>query len=251
MELHDSATNRRRQRSGLLSLQSWHASSSNSGSYTVVLLDETGLRRPWRGPRHQRCRRPPKRRDPVASNPRSPAGARSHCAVGRGGRATTPVRTPDPDRSAAGVRGACRGRQRALPEGLRRVRVAGNGTLRVAGHRFVHPLDPLGRIEPAVAQLGEPAGCQGFCQLTRGRRCIPWQGCSATGGQERNVSNALLGALSAGDTQTHPEPERPRFVKPAVHDSRPLRRCCGRRRSLPSLDGNFTITLVVAELPAP
>ena len=187
----------------------------------------------------------------MASNPRSPAGARSHCAVGRGGRATIRSVRPILIGPQPVFEVPVEVRQGPFLESLRGILIVRDRTPWVAGHRFVHPLDPLGRVEPAVAQLGEPAGCQGFCQLTRGRRCIPWQGCSATGGQERNVSNALLGALSAGDTQTHPEPERPRFVKPAVHDSRPLRRCCGRRRSLPSLDGSFTITLVVAELPAP
>ena len=49
-------------------------------------------------------------------------------------------------------------RQRALPELLGGILVTGNRTPRIAGDRFVHPLDPLGRVEPPVAQLDEPAG---------------------------------------------------------------------------------------------
>ena len=50
-------------------------------------------------------------------------------------------------------------RQRALLERLRRVLVTGNWTLWVAGNRLV---DPFGRIEPAVTQLDESSGFQGF-----------------------------------------------------------------------------------------
>ena len=46
-------------------------------------------------------------------------------------------------------------RQRALLQRLRRVLVARNRTLRIAGNGLVHPLDPLGRVEPPVAQLDE------------------------------------------------------------------------------------------------
>ena len=53
-------------------------------------------------------------------------------------------------------------RQRALLERLRRVLVAGNGTLRVAGNRLVDPLDPLRRVEQAVAQCDQSSGFQGF-----------------------------------------------------------------------------------------
>ena len=53
-------------------------------------------------------------------------------------------------------------RQRALPERLCRVLVAGNRPLRIAADRLVHPLDPLGRVEPAVAQLDQPLSFQGF-----------------------------------------------------------------------------------------
>ena len=44
----------------------------------------------------------------------------------------------------------------------RRILVAGNRTVRVAGHLFINPLHPLGRIQPAVTQLNEPSGFQGF-----------------------------------------------------------------------------------------
>ena len=49
-------------------------------------------------------------------------------------------------------------RQRAFPERLGGVPIAGDGALRVARSRHVQPLDPLGRVKPAVAQLDEPAG---------------------------------------------------------------------------------------------
>ena len=49
-------------------------------------------------------------------------------------------------------------RQRASLERLRGVLVAGNRTLGIAGNWLVHPVDPLGRIEPAVTQLDEPLG---------------------------------------------------------------------------------------------
>ena len=47
-------------------------------------------------------------------------------------------------------------REGALLEGLGGSLVTGNGTLGVAGDRFVDPFDPFRRIEPAVAQLYEP-----------------------------------------------------------------------------------------------
>ena len=53
-------------------------------------------------------------------------------------------------------------RQHALLDCLRRLLVAGNRTLRVAGDRFVDPVDPFQRVEPSVAQLDEPSGFQGY-----------------------------------------------------------------------------------------
>ena len=49
-------------------------------------------------------------------------------------------------------------RQRALLECLRRVLVARSRPLRIAVDRLVHPLDPFGRVEPAITQLDEPSG---------------------------------------------------------------------------------------------
>ena len=38
----------------------------------------------------------------------------------------------------------------------------------------VHPLDPIRRVEPPVAQLDEPLSFQGFCHLLRrGRAAVP------------------------------------------------------------------------------
>ena len=53
-------------------------------------------------------------------------------------------------------------RQRALLERLRRGLVAGHRPLRVAGNRLVHPLDPFGRVQPAVTQFDQPLRFQGF-----------------------------------------------------------------------------------------
>ena len=53
-------------------------------------------------------------------------------------------------------------RQGALLEGLLRIVVARNRTLRVAGNRPVDPLDPFGRVEPAVAQLDQPLSFPGL-----------------------------------------------------------------------------------------
>ena len=53
-------------------------------------------------------------------------------------------------------------RQRALLERLGGGLVARNRTLRIAGDRLVHPVDPFRRVEPAVAQLDEPLSFQGF-----------------------------------------------------------------------------------------
>ena len=53
-------------------------------------------------------------------------------------------------------------RQRALLERLRRVLVAGNRPLRIAGNRLVHPLDPLGWVQPPVAQRDQPLSFQGY-----------------------------------------------------------------------------------------
>ena len=53
-------------------------------------------------------------------------------------------------------------RQRALLDRLRRGLVAGNRAFRIAGDRLLDPLDPLGRVKPAVAQFCEPSGFQGF-----------------------------------------------------------------------------------------
>lgn len=41
-------------------------------------------------------------------------------------------------------------RQHAFLERIRRFLVARNGRLRITGNRLVDPLDPLGRVEPAV-----------------------------------------------------------------------------------------------------
>ena len=56
-------------------------------------------------------------------------------------------------------------RQRPFPERLRSALVAWDRALRVPRNGLVDPLDPLdpfGRIQPAVAQLDQPSGFQGF-----------------------------------------------------------------------------------------
>ena len=53
-------------------------------------------------------------------------------------------------------------RQRALLERPCRLLVARYQTLRVAGNRLVDPLDPFGRVEPAVPLLDQPLSFQGF-----------------------------------------------------------------------------------------
>ena len=50
-------------------------------------------------------------------------------------------------------------RQRALPERLRGLLVPRNGTGRISRSRLVNPLDPFRRVQPAVAQVDEPARC--------------------------------------------------------------------------------------------
>ena len=42
--------------------------------------------------------------------------------------------------------------------------------LRIAGDRLVHSLDPFGLVEPAVAQLDQPPGFQGFRREVFGYR---------------------------------------------------------------------------------
>ena len=46
----------------------------------------------------------------------------------------------------------------ALLQGLGRGLVAGNRPLGIACNRLVDPLDPFGRVEPAVAQFDQPPG---------------------------------------------------------------------------------------------
>ena len=60
-----------------------------------------------------------------------------------------------------------------LFEGLRRVLVAGNRPLRVAGNRLVDPLDPFRWIEPAVPPLDHPSGFQGQCTSVRLACALP------------------------------------------------------------------------------
>ena len=54
--------------------------------------------------------------------------------------------------------GVVEGGQGALLELLCRVFVAGGGAFGVAGNRFLQPLHPFGRVEPAVAEGDQAAG---------------------------------------------------------------------------------------------
>ena len=77
-------------------------------------------------------------------------------AVGlRDGRVQRRVGIREPLRS-----GVVEVRQGPFLESLRGILIARDRTPWVAGHRLGHPLDPLGRVEPAVAQLGEPAAAR-------------------------------------------------------------------------------------------
>ena len=110
-------------------------------------------------------------------------------------------------------------RQRTFLERLRGVLVAGNWTLRIAWDWLVHPLDPLGWIEPAVTQLDEPPhgpGDGGSARVVRivgggnaGRETVR-EGESLEG-RGRRVARTIF--------QARTEPERPRLMKPAVQDA--------------------------------
>ncbi len=77
---------------------------------------------------------------------------------------------------------------------LRRVLVAGNGPLWIAGNRLVHPLDPLGRVQPPVAQLNQPSGILWATAIARGASAslAAWMSGVRSGGNG-NVSNVVLG----------------------------------------------------------
>ena len=83
--------------------------------------------------------------DIVVGNLRGPTVRGSHSRVEGAVRIDEPLR-PD----------VVEARQRPLLERLHGVFVAGGRTLRVAGERLVHPLDPFGRVEPAVATFDQP-----------------------------------------------------------------------------------------------
>ena len=85
-------------------------------------------------------------------------------------------------------------RQRALLERLRRVLVTRKRTLRVAGNRLV---DPPARIQPAVAQLDQASGFQGYCHLPR-----------------------VGGVFSGRDVRRQAGPERERLERRAGHVQR-------------------------------
>ena len=91
--------------------------------------------------------------------------------------------------------GVVEARQRALFERLCRVLVAGNRPLRIAGNRLVHPLDPLGRVEPPVAQ---PAvELPGLPPLPEDRQRIRRRGCPASGRPGTETSRRSCSACSA------------------------------------------------------
>ena len=69
---------------------------------------------------------------------------------GRDGRIERRVRVGEPLRPIV-----VEARQRAFSERLHGILVARHWTFRISGNRLVLPLDPLGRIEPPIAQLDE------------------------------------------------------------------------------------------------
>ena len=83
----------------------------------------------------------------VVGNVRGPAVGRGNGGIERSGRVGEPLRTV-----------VVEVRQRALPERLRGILIAGDGTPWVSRNRLIHPLDPFWRIEPPVPQLHEPPG---------------------------------------------------------------------------------------------
>ena len=133
-------------------------------------------------------------------------------------------------------------RQRALPERLRGLLVARNGTSRISRSRLVHPLNPFGRVEPSVAQFDEPAG--GL--RDRGRARIPLVvGRGHFGRQAGRERERLEGrARRVARVVTLPEPraetKRPDLVEPERSrgspgrcGSRPVGAACGRAGPCP------------------
>ena len=82
----------------------------------------------------------------------------------------------------AGVVEVC---QRAFFERFRRLFVARYGPLRVAGNRLVGPLDPFGRVEPAVTQFDEASGFLGYSHGTRVGGVLGCRSVRSHAGRER------------------------------------------------------------------
>ena len=109
----------------------------------------------------------------------------------------------------------------ALLQLLGRGLVAGNGTLGIAWDRLVYPLDPFGRVEPAVAQFHKTAGRRGDGQGA-GIVCIVGSG--NVGGQPLREGIRLKGsgwrvARIVSLAKPCSEPQRPGLVKPAVQNA--------------------------------
>ena len=111
-------------------------------------------------------------------------------------------------------------RQRALPERLRSLLIARNGTLRISRSRLVHPLDPFRRVEPPVAQFDKSA--RGL--RDRGRAGVPlvvgrgYVRRQAGRERERLEGRARRVARVVALPEPRAETERPELVKPAVQD---------------------------------
>ena len=140
------------------------------------------------------------------------------------------VRRPTVRGSHSGVKGfVCVGeplragvvevRQRSFLERLRRLLVARNGPLRITGNRLVDPLDPLGRVEPAVAQIrlvasgGVRNGDRTRVGGVLGRGHVRRQ---AGRERERREGGCRRVAGAVALAETRPKPERPDLVESAV-----------------------------------
>ena len=120
-------------------------------------------------------------------------------------------------------------RQRALPERLRSVLVSGHGTPRVTGSRLVHPVDPLGRIEPPVARLDETPGGIGDGDRSRVGRVAGGRDVRRQAGRERERLERRARRVARVVALPEPcaEPERPelveRFARAVVDETRNAR----------------------------
>ena len=131
--------------------------------------------------------------------------------VARWAIAALPARRPRPRSPVNGRRHRARRARPAATAGAK------NGRFRIAGSRLAPPpLDPLGRLPPAVTQLGESSGFQGYSHFTRivgivGSRNVRRL---ALRERERLERRARRVAGIVALAKPRAESERPDFVEP-------------------------------------